>query len=380
MKINLLGYNIDIIYVIGIIMPILFILISIIIWYLYGKDIKYKNILKKDPPSTLNPLEFYLVYNGYLKEDSIMPMLIYLSNKEYFSIVESPKTKFILKRNKKIEINNSLNKLIINIIFKKNEVVNLTEYLNKKEDKNIILDEISLKDAINNIESNEELILNNIKKQKNKYFEAKSDAKRNILLIMITTILLYVTSLPFINSKQLYFIPISSLFSIITLYILIKIVNKYEIQKIRLINVLSIIFTLCFIWIIFLTPVFSNNIMFISTCFISIISVIIILYIYKYMAKRTTYGTKLIKNIEGFKDYIINVPKEELNTEDEYINNLLPYTYILGINDILFNKIDNINIKWLKTVDKWSNKKIDNFFNKINKSIIDNKKMLIKNK
>ena len=98
------------------------------------------------------------------------------------------------------------------------------------------------------------------------------------------------------------------------------------------------------------------------------------------MAKRTTYGTKLIKNIEGFKDYIINVPKEELNQEDEYINSILPYTYILGINDILFNKIDSINIKWLKTVDKWSIKKTDNFFNRINKSITENEKMLIKNK
>lgn len=374
MKINFLGYNLDILYAIGIIMPILFALISIIIWYIYGRDIKYKNVLKKNPPATLNPLEFYLVYNGYIKDDSIMPMLLYLSNKEYFSIVESPKTKFVLKRNKKTEINNSLNKLIINIVFKKNEIINLSEYLNKKENKNDILDEISLKDAINNIVSNEDIILNNIKKQKNKYFEAKSDAKRNILLTMITIILLYITSLPFINSKQLYYIPISAIFSIVTLYILIKIVNKYEIQKIRLVNVLSIIFSLCFIWILFLTPVFSNNYLFISNCFISIISVIIILYIYKYMAKRTEYGTKLIKNIEGFKEYIISVPKEELSKEDEYINSLLPYTYILGVNDLLFNKIDSLNIKWLKTVDKWSIKKTDNFFNRINKSIIEKKK------
>ena len=89
------------------------------------------------------------------------------------------------------------------------------------------------------------------------------------------------------------------------------------------------------------------------------------------MAKRTTYGTKLIKNIEGFKEYIIKVSKEELNQEPEYINNILPYTYILGINDILLNKIDSLNIKWLKSADKWTIKKTDNFFNRINKDITE---------
>ena len=63
---------------------------------------------------------------------------------------------------------------------------------------------------------------------------------------------------------------------------------------------------------------------------------------------------------------------------------LLSNTYILaansGIGIEVVKFVDSINIKWLKTVDKWSIKKTDNFFNRINKSITENKKMLIKNK
>ena len=369
MNFNFLFNESNILYLMGFIISITFVIISIIIWYIYGKDLNYKNVLKKNPPQTLNPLEFYLVYNGYLKSDSLMPMLLYLANKEYLTIIEDPKTKFTLKRNKKIDINNSLDKLVMQIIFKKNEITNLSEYLDKKNDRNTILDEVSMKEAIYNLSSNTDIIFNVINKQKNKYFEYKSDAKRSFLLALVAIILVYTTSIPFIHTNNYYYVPVSLIFSIATLYGIIKLINKYELQKISLINIISIIFGLCFIWILFLTPVFADNIIYSSLGLISIVSVIVILYIYKYMAKRTVYGTKLIKNIEGFKQYIISVKKEDISQEEEYINNLLSYTYILGINDILLSKIDKLNIKWLKTVDDWSITKIDSYFNRINKDI-----------
>lgn len=371
--------------IISIITSLVLSLVSYILWRIYGKDIKYTIKKEKNIPSHLSPLDVSLIEDGSLKNEDAIPLLLYLANKGYLKIIEDKNNEFTIIREKEYDGPNYKEASFIRALFRQNMSVNISEYINaltekskspyqKKLDKKITKDNLKerIVRAIKNVIS-----ISNSNEEKNKYFEIKSSKKKTYLLFSITIILVLVTSIPFIEINKLYLLPISVLFSSISLFILINLVETVDLTKKNNKIFLLIIFAIITL-LVLLLPSFRRNKVYFIAFLIGIMSVTFILFLYKYMPRRTIHGTKLYSKIEGLKLFINEANKKELTSilEDNpnYLYNLLPYAYILNIEDIIFTKLKEFNVNspsWYKLED-FTYRKLFNSINRL-RNIVNQK-------
>lgn len=364
--------------IITIVISILLSLFSYILWRIYGKDVKYTIEFEKNIPSKLNTIDVSLIEKGYLNNENAIYLLLDLANRGYLKISEEENNEFTITRNKDYDGSNYKEASFIRALFRKNMTVNISEYieaLNKESktpyqkelDKKITKDNIKYRliRAIKNVMS-----ISKSNEEKNKYFETKSNNKKTYLLFSITIILVLITSIPFIEINKLYLLPISVLFSSISLFILINIVESVDLKKKN--NKITILLLFAIIaLIVLLTPSFKQNRIYFIAFLIGIMAVTFILFLYKYMPKRTIHGTRLYSKIEGLKKYLNEVSDKELKLvlkdNPNYLYDILPYSYILGIESVVFNKLKKLNIedpKWYK-IDNFTYRKLFNSINRL---------------
>ena len=357
----------------AIIIPILFSLFSLFIWFAYGKDLKYK--VKKTPNigRRLNPLDVALIYKGEINKEDVLLTLFHLANKGYIKIIEKNKNEFVIEKTKEYDGKNYKESTLLKNLFRKNTVASLADYINivserKTNNKNNfekIITNNMLKEHFNRA-ANSVLSIANNEDEKDKYFEKKSENKKNYLLFMVTTILILVTSIPFIEINKLYYLPLSVLFSIFTLYILLKFVNNVDLnnrkQKIYFLIALAAITS-----IIMLLPTFRRNRIYLLALFIGCASVAFIMFLFKYMPKRTINGTKQYAKIEGVKLFLNEFNNKELDNVLElnanYLYDILPYSYIIESNHIVMKKLKEYNVKeplWYDLNEEYSVQKFNN--------------------
>lgn len=364
--------------IITIVISILLSLFSYILWRIYGKDVKYTIEFEKNIPSKLNTIDVSLIEKGYLNNENAIYLLLDLANRGYLKISEEENNEFTITRIKDYDGSNYKEASFIRALFRKNMTVNISEYieaLNKESktpyqkelDKKITKDNIKYRliRAIKNVMS-----ISKSNEEKNKFFETKSNNKKTYLLFSITIILVLITSIPFIEINKLYLLPISVLFSSISLFILINIVENVDLKKKN--NKITILLLFAIIaLIILLTPSFKQNRIYFIAFLIGIMAVTFILFLYKYMPKRTIHGTRLYSKIEGLKKYLNEVSDKELKLvlkdNPNYLYDILPYSYILGIESVVFNKLKKLNIeepKWYK-IDNFTYRKLFNSINRL---------------
>lgn len=370
---------------ISIVGPIIFVLISYILWLIFGKDRLIKIEKTSIPPRRQNPLELALMYNGNATTKDIVYMILELSSKGYIKIEENNKN-FKLIRLKQYNGSNYKESVLFKSIFAKNNVSSFSDFVNNISNKNSnkrneYLDEISineLKLRMPRIKNNV-LSITNSQEEKNKYFEKEAETKKVFLSIMLALILFLVTSIPFIENGKYMLIPISIIFSIITLAELITLSEKLDLLKFNYKKVLFTILILLGIWIILLIPILNVNKIYILSYIIGTISTLVILILYKYMPKRSIYATRELGRIEGLKLFINTAKDEELervlNNNEHYFYEILPYTYILGCNNKLYSKMKHFEIKkpdWYDINGEFTVQKLSNSIDRLIKEIINN--------
>lgn len=112
------GLTINMMNYIGFLIPIIFLVISIILWYKFGRDEQVVETVEFYPPQGFNSLEVGFLYKGYADEQDVTSLLIYLANKGYLEIIDK-KTNLdseIMQSNQKyiisekiIELQNKIN-------------------------------------------------------------------------------------------------------------------------------------------------------------------------------------------------------------------------------------------------------------------------------
>ena len=137
--------NIDLMMIISLVLPILFVVIAYFIWRKYGKDEQVIETVEFYPPEGFNSLEVGFLYKGKAENQDVISLLIYLANKGYLEI-----------NNKKIDLNS--------------EKVSLNQDSKNNANQKII--ELQTK-------INEERI-NNPSSKKIKYYENMLDIYKNI--------------------------------------------------------------------------------------------------------------------------------------------------------------------------------------------------------
>lgn len=346
---------------------ILFLCISVLLWYLFGKDDEILETVELSPPSDFNSLEIGFLYKGEANSKDVTSLLIYLANKGYLKIAETN---------------------LINSYYKDFKITKLKKYDGNNINEKIFLDELFyIKDEVTSEDlykkfyktTNKILSNINIKENKNKIFEKFTPIINLIIIVMIIITFLCMTIPPtkFVNDQvntiSAFFGPGVGLGLI--LYTLVD--NNKNItgnkKQLFIYNAIPIIF-LSIITLILMPqtiwPFLRNDISYIITYIVGIFCMIGMAICLKYMPKRTTYGKKMLTKIKGFKNYLETVEKDKLETlvmqDPEYFYNILPYAYVLGVSDIWINKFETISLEppsWLDNSTTFDISSFDTFMN-----------------
>lgn len=367
------------------IIPIILTIISGIMWYIFGRDVKYKPIKSYELPKNMSPLEAGLLINGKAKEKDAISLLLHLANKGYIKIIENSNNNYTIKRIKDYDGKKYPESLFIKSLFKKNISISLTDYISIVSERKNNNQKIELEKNIENNELNKRFqkaknivlpVVNDIE-EKDKYFEKSSERKKAYLMIIIGLILLILTSLPFIEINKLYLLPLSVIFSIITLYLLLSFIESNEIQLSKK-NIIILILAAIAILIIMLVPAFRRNKVYLVTFAVCSICIAIILFFYKFMPKRTIYGAKQYAKLEGFKEFIVVNNTDDfkiINSKDEnYFYDILPYCYSLNLKDEVITIMKDLKLKeptWFKLKDDFTIQKLSNSLDRLEKVLTE---------
>ena len=189
------GLTFDSINYIIYLIPLLFLVIALLLWYKYGRDDQVVETVEFYPPQGFNSLEVGFLYKGKAENQDVTSLLIYLANQGYIKIAETEK-KFLFSKSKDFKItklkeydgNNVNEQIFLNGLFSK-----------KSKSETDGINEVTSTDLYNNFYITTNKILSNInsKENKNKIFEKSASSKTIFIILMIIATYCLITIPPF---------------------------------------------------------------------------------------------------------------------------------------------------------------------------------------
>ncbi len=359
-------------------LPIIFLIIYFLIWIKYGKDDKVVETIEFYPPKGLNSAEVCLLYKGYVRNQDIVSLLVYLADKKYVNIVKTRNNMFkinlittilfiifliplssifgipqgvtaiigvfwsitwipsVVKTRKGFTItkeniykgNNEAEQKFLNGLFDKANAVTKEDLENSFY---VTVDDI--KEDLNSYE-NKKNIFEESSLHKSLYFWGFAMISIIFLLIAIRPILDNNSEL----SSAIILFPI-----LVTLLIFL---DKLRISKVLLI---PIGMYWCIMWAYQLLQSLPFSSIYLVTYIIGLACILIIRILMRFMPKRTPYGIDALGKIRGFKNFLKIVEKEKLEelveSDPQYFYNILPYVYVLGVSNKWIKEFESITLQ-----------------------------------
>lgn len=315
--------NISNLLVLCIVLPIVFVFITLFSWFVEKKqkmNREYKgNILFN---KNLNSLEIGYLYNGCIKDSDIATLIFTLANKGYLYIEKLKKGYKIVKK-KDYTGSDSVEKIFMKELFDDGNVL-------YRKDLSISL--YNVKNMIKQKLDDEN--------RKNKLYSDSIFNRKLVYWFMIVVILIIN-----ITNLLIEYQPSVLLFNLIVSIIgYIILLNGLLIRN----NIMEkMIYTLVSL-ILIVTPIvltsyeaFMIDIVYDVVYVVGIICMIIIISIVNLMSDKTKYGRMISNKIYSYKDYLINI--DRLSLHKEYRNDknilykLLPNALVLGVSDRIVN-------------------------------------------
>lgn len=314
----------------SLIIPIVFLIASIIIWVVYKnskKKVVHNSIYFNEK---LNSLEIGYLYNGKVKDNDIASLLFCLANKGYIDIEMNKKTYKIIKK-KEYEANDRIEKVFMKeLFFAKDEVT-------KKDLGESLTD---MRDAIS-------IKLEKSKKEK-RLFARKILNNKLLFWIFVGTIIV-LNTINILIEYQPSVILFNCIASVVGYILLLNsILSKNKgIEKV----LYSLVALILIVSPIVLTSygAFLESTLYLVVYIMGIIISLLIACIASTLSDRTRYGNKMLNKINAYKTYLLScknaVIEKELRLNKNSIYEVLPYTLVLGIAD-----------RW---IDKYREKELD---------------------
>lgn len=334
--------NLNLFIILAFLIPIIFIIIALYLWYKHGKDEKSVPTVEFYPPEGYNSLEIAFLYKEKANDKDVISLLIYLANKGYIKIEEAPdskksifikeSSKIVLTKLKEYEGDNECERIFLDGIFGKDASVGNQKKLSSLEEKfyktiNLILSKI------------------NKKGNKNKIFE-KASSKINILLILMTIVVFVLTiAIPFSDVAGIEMLMVL-IFPAIGIPVIISMLASSSSVYTK---IFAVVWGLGFVGIPLITMFVSYFLEVEEYTLLSvygIICIIILIVIISLMPKRNKYGIEILGKIQGFKNFLETAEKNQLEAQvlsnPSYFYDILPYTYVLGVSDKWIKKFETI--------------------------------------
>lgn len=350
-------------------LPVLFALLSIVLWIRFGKDKKVIETVEFYPPDGFNSAEIGFLYKGKAENNDVISLLIYLANKKYIKITEIEERALFIKSKsfkltklKDYDGDNENERLFLTDLFRTArrpaiaDLAGLVKlFKNVKSGQNI--DTANIYEARNEVTSEElknsfYLTLNKIiaslnrKENKEKIFEKRSLGKGFLAVLMIVSIYLLITVKPVVEYGDVSFLPFALLFPGIGFTVLLGMVFGKTKLPIKL---FGLVWGLGFggiPWAIMVLPALLADPMYLAAYITGLGCIFVIVMMFKIMPKRTAYGNELLGKIRGFKTFLETAEKPKLEAlvldDPAYFYNILPFTYVLGVSDKWIEKFEVI--------------------------------------
>lgn len=339
--------------------PLLFLVITLLLWYKYGRDDQVVETVEFYPPQGFNSLEVGFLYKGKAENQDVISLLIYLANQGYIKIAEIEKkvlfTKskdFKITKLKEYDGNNVNEQIFLNGLFSKNY---------KSETDSI--NEVTSTDLYNNFYITTDKILSNInsKENKNKIFEKSASSKTIFIILMIIATYCLITIPPFFGYGDSDALLVALLFPGIGFTVLFYYVfggthaiyanGKWNCSSISS-KIFGLVWGLGFggiPWAGLVLPELKQEPVYLIGYGVGLLCILVMVICLKYLPKRTPYGNEILGKLKGFKNFLETAEKEKLEAmvmeDPTYFYNILSYAYVLGVSDKWIKKFESISLQ-----------------------------------
>lgn len=361
--------NLDLMMIISIVIPILFLLIGYLIWKKYGKDDIVVETVEFYPPSGCNSLDVGFLYKGKAVERDVISLLVYLANKGYIKISDyeekslfSTSHGFKITKLKEYHGNDINERMFLRGLFTKKpkdsifEIDNEVYYNNK-------IDEVTSSDLRDNFYVTTNAILTNINSEdnKNKILEKSASDKKIFIILMAIIIYCLISIPPLIQYGELEIIWAALLFPGIGFTIMFTLLlggtrTTYVNGKPTYSSIITKLFGLFVggMWVgmslkFMVLPSLLQDYIYLVIYIIGMLCILGLAICLKYLPKRTPYGNEILGKLKGFKNFLETAEKDKLEAmvmqNPTYFYDILPYTYVLGVSDKWIKKFETISLQ-----------------------------------
>ena len=412
--------------------PIIFLVISILLWNIFGRDDQIIETIEFYPPEGLNSLDVGFLYKGKAENKDVTSLLIYLANKGYLEI-----------SNKKIELNadkinlnqESRNNANKKIMILQNKINDLKEsnpsspkikyYDNmldiyKNIDTPINYEQYGLKSSINNINRKNKFLIRKLKdydgtnlheqwfmeglfeynrkevtdsmlynnfyitnnrilhtinneQNKNKVFEKSSLNKKIFIILMIIASYCLITIPPIFTYGELETLIFALVFPGIGFTALLGMLFGDTPISVKIFGLFWGLGFGGMPWLVMVLPSLMQDMSYLICYIIGLLCIGVMILVIKYLPKRTKYGNEMLGKLKGFKNFLETVEKEKLESlvmvNPNYFYDILPYTYVLGISDKWIKKFESISLQAPSWYDSSNSFDISSFNRFINSTM-----------
>ena len=360
------GSNFDIYVYLKYVVPIIFVIISFILWIKFGKDDPVIETVEFYPPEGINSLEASYLYKGKVEAKDVTSLLIYLANKGYLKIVELERGNFKIVKLKDYDGNKENEESFLDGLFYKAKMENGETFVTKN-------------DLYNKFYKTTERIITRTNSQENKE-KIFGKLEKVLLLSFILIIMCIITYLMINIDPVLDFDSQAWVFSLIFPMVGFTTIVVGIFSKLNTITRFFLVFFgLMFggiTWALFVLPIIIANPIYLSTYILGISCILAMILLIKFMPKRNKYGNEMLGKLKGFKNFLEISEKEELELmvqkDPTYFYNILPYAYVLGVSNKWIKKFEEINIKepdWYSSSSEFDKRRFDRFINSMISSI-----------
>ena len=412
--------------------PIIFLVISILLWYIFGRDDQIIETIEFYPPEGLNSLDVGFLYKGRAENKDVTSLLIYLANKGYLEI-----------SNKKIELNadkinlnqesrNNANKKIMILQNKINDLKvsnpssqKIKYYENmldiyKNIDTPINYEQYGLKSSINNINKKNKFLIRKLKdydgtnlheqwfmeglfeynrnevtdsmlynnfyitnnrilntinneQNKNKVFEKSSLNKKIFIILMIIASYCLITIPPIFTYGDQETLIFALVFPGIGFTALLGMLFGDTPISVKIFGLFWGLGFGGMPWLAIVLPALMQDMSYLICYIIGLLCIGVMILVIKYLPKRTKYGNEMLGKLKGFKNFLETVEKEKLESlvmdNPNYFYDILPYTYVLGVSDKWIKKFESISLQAPSWYDSSNSFDISSFNRFINSTM-----------
>lgn len=299
-------------------------LISVLVWFIYGKDEHVTPVVTFYPPKDINCIDAELIYNEKVTEKGLVALLTELAGKGYIKIdYLSANDDFSFEKISKYNGSNPIEKEFIKAIFFGRDSFTTMKTLQKSS---LFYQHCQKLVAMCN---------------KNNYaiFEDSSLSFRNKSILMLCIITIILTIL-----YTLFGFNFSSLLTPTTIYPLLAFIILLTCRKTPFLFIWALGFGGIPMSIIISENGFDTAQL--PIIYSGLIGLIISSICYKNLVKKSKLGQKIMAELLGLKKFIEVAEKHRLESLVEenpnYFYDILPYAYILGVSEKWINKLEQI--------------------------------------